>query len=198
MHSLHNHLSVSSSYFLSTIFFSGVVPKLQPYGIILWCNTLSPKTTLLLGETPMKNKEFYEEVRAIRRTEMDEETLESQLWGLHQQAIMATFNLKSFISTMLSNANVLKTLCGRTVFYGLNVAEAITPTSERVHELYQSLRNTDSWHTDSIESNYRFIKHSLNSVYRMRRDVRVLAQTVGLPTKKMTAEDLLNYARTHN
>ena len=142
----------------------------------------------------MDNEISKKERIEMRRNRMDITNRENQLWGLHQQAISASWGLVGFINTMLSNSAVLTQLCRRDVFFGLNVSDAIQPIQQQIHQLQTALKNIDSWHTDNLDRNYQYVRDSLNSIKRMRRDVRVLAHTVGIPTKRLTAEELLNYA----
>ena len=136
---------------------------------------------------------------------MSEDEMTERIWGEYNTARTAIFNLSVFIENMLANASVLSSLCGRPVFYGLNVPNAVDSIYQEVLGIKKRFSNgyaRDVLHNardvETTYTNYMIIKHEVNTIYRLRRDVRVLAQTVGLPTKKMTAEDLLNYARSRN
>ena len=146
----------------------------------------------------MVTKEEYYENKRSREAEMSEDEMTSRIWGEYNTARTAIFNLSVFIENMLANAAVLNTLCGRNVFYGLNVPNAVDSIYQEVLAMKKKFSNGYARDVETTYTNYIIIKHEVNTIYRLRRDVRVLAQTVGLPTKKMTAEDLLNYARTHN
>ena len=145
----------------------------------------------------MVTKEEYYENKRSREAEMSEDELAEAIWFQHQTGTTAIFNLTIFIENMLANAAVLNTLCGRNVFYGLNVPNAVDSIYQQVLGMKKRFSNSYGG-IEMTHMAYIMLRNEVNSIYRLRRDVRVLAQTVGLPTKKMTAEDLLNYARTHN
>jgi hypothetical protein len=122
-------------------------------------------------------------------------TEQEQMLRFYSAGKTALRNLTKFIHTMLENAEVLNTLCGRTVFYGLNVADAVKSTlhyAQEVHETIDYMVQNDE--IDS--SHFRYLSGLKNQVYMRRSKVRVLAETVGLPTHKMTAGELLTYSRS--
>ena len=146
----------------------------------------------------MVTKEEYYENKRSREAEMSEDEITERIWCEYNTARTAIFNLTIFIENMLANAQCLNSLCGRTLFYGLNVPNAVSSIYEEVLAMKKKFSNGYARDVETTHMNYIIIKHEVNSIYRLRRDVRVLAQTIGLPTKKMTAEDLLNYARKNN
>jgi hypothetical protein len=142
----------------------------------------------------MENEKPYYGNKRSQEAEMSEDEMTERIWYENNRARTAIFNLSVFIGNMLANASVLSSLCGKPVFYGLNVPNAVDSIYQEVLSIKKKFSNGYGRDFETTYTNYIIIKHEVNTIYRLRRDVRVLAETVGLPTHKMTAEELLTYS----
>ena len=92
-------------------------------------------------------------------------------------------NLSNLLNTMMSNALCLNKMGVRDSF-GLRTSEVLQVLINEMHKLTPYEGTTD-------EENHWLMKKYVSAIYRIRRKANTLADIIGLPKYKMTAEDLL-------